>query len=215
MPGGAGKDDYSPMPEGGSGANYGGPPGGGETSQGSGKAHYKAPPPKNGKGTISTQKKAAFITSGIGYATGIEPLKWAGRILGFGGKKKTEKEKSDIYTKKGFDVLNPNEMKGATKPIQPPDGGNGGEGIAQITLNTQSVASTAIPETKKSGWGFKAYEPGSTANTRLYGKKGKMVKANQGEFSQGKRFGPPPKKGPDPQGIDVPLNSIDYFKDLL
>ena len=63
-------------------------------------------------------------------------------------------------------------MKGATKPIQPPDGGNGGNGMAQITLNTQSVASTAIPETK-SGWGFKAYDSGSTANTRLYGKKGK------------------------------------------
>jgi len=78
------------------------------------------------------------------------------------------------------------------------------------------VTSAAIPETKKSsGWGFQAYDPGSTAKTRLYGKKGKMIKANQGEFSQGKRFGPPPKKGPDPQGIDVPLNNIDYFKDLL
>ena len=76
------------------------------------------------------------------------------------------------------------------------------------------MASTAIPETK-SGWGFKAYDSGSTANTRLYGKKGKMVKANQGQFSQGKRFGPPPKKGPDPQGINAPLNNIDYFKDLL
>ena len=209
MPGGAGRDDYSPMPTGGSGANYGGPPGGGDP-----KMHYKAPPSKNGKGTISTQKKAGFITSGIGYATGIEPLKWAGRLLGL-GKKKTEKQKSEAYTKKGFDVLNPNEMKAATyKPVTPPLGEGGGDGMAQITLNTQSVASTAIPETK-SGWGFKAYDSGSTANTRLYGKKGKMVKANQGQFSEGKRFGPPPKKGPDPQGIDVPLNSIDYFKDLL
>jgi len=208
MPGGAGKDDYSPMPEGGSGANYGGPPGGGDP-----KMHYKAPPPKNGKGTISTQKKAGFVASGLGFALGIEPLKWAGRLIGLGGKKKTEKQKSDAFTKKGFDVLNPNEMRAAKyKPVTPPDGG--GEGMAQITLNTQSVASTAIPETK-SGWGFKAYDSGSTANTRLYGKKGKMVKANQGQFSQGKRFGPPPKKGPDPQGINVPLNSIDYFKDLL
>ena len=165
------------------------------------------------KGTVSTQKKTGVITSAIGFATGIEPLKWAGRLIGL-GKKKTEKQKSESYTKKGFDILNPNEMKVATKPIQPPDGGNGGDGMAQITLNTQSVASTAIPETK-SGWGFKAYQPGTTANTRLYGKKGKMIKANQGEFSQGKRFGPPPTKGPDPQGINVPLNSIDYFKDLL
>ena len=131
------------------------------------------------------------------------------------GKKKTEQQKSEAYTKKGFDILNPNEMKAATyKPVTPPLGEGGGDGMAQITLNTQSVASTAIPETK-SGWGFKAYDSGSTANTRLYGKKGKMVKANQGQFSQGKRFGPPPNKGPDPQGINAPLNNIDYFKDLL
>ena len=211
MPGGAGRDDYSPMPTGGSGANYGAS-GTGDGQHVKTKTTFTSKP-KNGKGTISTQKKAGFITSGIGFATGIEPLKWAGRLLGL-GKKKTEKQKSESYTKKGFDILNPNEMKGATKPIQPPDGGNGGNGMAQITLNTQSVASTAIPETK-SGWGFKAYDSGSTANTRLYGKKGKMVKANQGQFSQGKRFGPPPTKGPDPQGINVPLNSIDYFKDLL
>ena len=131
------------------------------------------------------------------------------------GKKKTEKQKSDIYTKRGFDVLNPNEMRAAKYKPTISSNGNG-EGGRQITFDTQALASTAIPETKKStGWGFKAYQPGSTAKTRLYGKKGKMIKANQGEFSQGKRFGPPPKKGPDPQGIDVPLNSIDYFKDLL
>ena len=198
MPGGAGRDDYSPMPTGGSGANYGGPPGGGDP-----KMHYKAPPSKNGKGTISTQKKAGFITSGIGYATGIEPLKWAGRLLGL-GKKKTEKQKSEAYTKKGFDVLNPNEMRAAKyKPVTPPDGGGEGEGRPQITLNTQSVTSTPVPEETGHTWNFQAY------------RKGQMIKANQGQFSHGKRFGPPPKKGPDPQGINVPLNSIDYFKDLI
>ena len=210
MPGGAGRKDYNPMPEGGSGANYG--------ASGTGNGHHVRTKttftPKTDKDTISTRQKASFITSGIGYATGIEPLKWAGRLLGL-GKKKTEKQKSEAYTKKGFDVLNPNEMKAATyKPVTPPLGEGGGDGMAQITLNTQSVASTAIPETK-SGWGFKAYDSGSTAHTRLYGKKGKMGKANQGQFSQGKRFGPPPKKGPDPQGINAPLNNIDYFKDLL
>ena len=204
MPGGAGRDDYSPMPTGGSGANYGGPPGGGDP-----KMHYKAPPPKNGKGTISTKGKNLALAGSI--FTGN--WKSAAANIASRFKPKTEKQKSDIYTKKGFDVLNPNEMKAAKyKPVTPSNGG--GEGMAQITLNTQSVASTAIPETK-SGWGFKAYDSGSTANTRLYGKKGKMVKANQGQFSQGKRFGPPPKKGPDPQGINAPLNSVDYFKDLL
>ena len=98
-----------------------------------------------------------------------------------------------------------------------PVGGGPGDrdGTPQITLNTQALASTAIPETKKSGWGFKPYPTSSTVKSRLYGKKGKMIKANQGKFSQGKRFGPPPNKGPDPQGINAPLNSVDYFKDLL
>ena len=199
MPGGAGRKDYNPMPEGGSGANYG--------ASGTGNGHHVRTKttftPKTDKDTISTRQKASFITSGIGYATGIEPLKWAGRLLGL-GKKKTEKQKSEAYTKKGFDVLNPNEMRAAKyKPVTPPDGGGEGEGRPQITLNTQSVTSTPVPEETGHTWNFQAY------------RKGQMIKANQGQFSQGKRFGPPPKKGPDPQGINAPLNSIDYFKDLL
>ena len=206
MPGGAGRDDYSPMPTGGSGANYGGPPGGGDP-----KMHYKAPPPKNGKGTISTKGKNLALAGSI--FTG----NWKSAAVNIASrfKPKTEKEKVEANIKKGYDVNNPAEMhRATTKKTYDWGPQNGGDGMAQITLNTQSVASAAIPETK-SGWGFKAYQPGTTANTRLYGKKGKMIKANQGEFSQGKRFGPPPNKGPDPQGIDVPLNSIDYFKDLL
>ena len=175
-----------------------------------------------GNGTTGTKKtitpgngiqKASLVASTVNFIRSGNPIGLAWQGIKALGKKKTEKQKSDIYTKRGLDVLNPNEMKAAKyKPVTSPNGG--GEGMAQITLNTQSVASTAIPETK-SGWGFKAYDSGSTANTRLYGKKGKMVKANQGQFSQGKRFGPPPTKGPDPQGINAPLNSIDYFKDLL
>ena len=181
----------------------------------------------DGKGTTNTTgttgtKKTITTGDGVKNLSLVGSI-FTGNVKGVIGniasrfmpKPKTEKEKSEAYTKKGFDVLNPNEMKAATyKPVTPPLGEGGGDGMAQITLNTQSVASTAIPETK-SGWGFKAYDSGSTANTRLYGKKGKMVKANQGQFSQGKRFGPPPTKGPDPQGINAPLNSIDYFKDLL
>ena len=175
-------------------------------------------------GTTGTTGTKKTITTGDGVKNlSLVGSIFTGNIKGVIGniasrfmpKPKTEKEKSEAYTKKGFDVLNPNEMKTAKyKPVTPSNGG--GEGRAQITLNTQAVTSAAIPETKKSsGWGFQAYAPGSTANTRLNGKKGKMIKANQGEFSQGKRFGPPPKKGPDPQGINAPLNSVDYFKDLL
>ena len=34
-------------------------------------------------------------------------------------------------------------------------------------------------------------------------------------FSKGKRFGPPPLKGPDPQGLQVILENSDYFKKLI
>ena len=165
---------------------------------------------------VITQKGhqiAGAVTTGVGYLTGIEPLKWAGRLFGVGGKKKTEKEKSIAYTKKGYDISNPNEMKAATKRHQPILGGDG-DG-AYVTPITLAAASTPKTPPISQRWNFQAYEPTSTAHTRLYGKTGKMVKANQGEFSKGKRFGPPPKKGPDPQGLNVPLNSVNYFKDLL
>jgi len=157
------------------------------------------------KGTISTGNKNALLLASLAKGN------WVGAganiFSRFSSKKKeptlTERTAAmeDAYVKR--------------KPV--PVGGGPGDrdGTPQITLNTQALASTAIPETKKSGWGFKPYPTSSTVKSRLYGKKGKMIKANQGKFSQGKRFGPPPNKGPDPQGIDAPLNSINYFKDLL
>jgi hypothetical protein len=101
------------------------------------------------------------------------------------------------------------------KPV--PVGGGPGDrdGTSYMTPVTVAASSTTDTKDTKKGWGFKPYATSSTVKSRLYGKKGKMIKANQGEFSQGKRFGPPPNKGPDPQGIDAPLNSINYFKDLL
>ena len=181
----------------------------------------------DGKGTTNTTgttgtKKTITTGDGVKNLSLVGSI-FTGNVKGVIGniasrfmpKPKTEKEKVEANIKKGYDVNNPAEMhRATTKKTYDWGSQNGGDGMAQITLNTQAVASTAIPETK-SGWGFKAYDSGSTANTRLYGKKGKMVKANQGQFSQGKRFGPPPTKGPDPQGINVPLNNIDYFKDLL
>ena len=151
------------------------------------------------KGTITTGDGAKNLSLAASIFTGN--WKGAAANLALRFKPKTEKEKSDIYTKKGFDVLNPNEMKGAKYKAPPLP--SGGDGMANITLNTRSVASTAAPVDTGYKWDFQAY------------RKGQMIKANQGQFSHGKRFGPPPKKGPDPQGIDVPLNSIDYFKDLL
>ena len=34
-------------------------------------------------------------------------------------------------------------------------------------------------------------------------------------FLKGKRFGPPPLKGPDPQGLQVILENSDYFNKLI
>ena len=53
-----------------------------------------------------------------------------------------------------------------------------------------------------------------------YAKKGKLIrKYATGQeiknYSKGKRFGPPPLKGPDPQGLQVVLENSDYFKKLI
>ena len=153
------------------------------------------------KGTITTGNGVKNLSL-AGSIWTKNPIGAAINIFSRFNKKKTEQQKSTAYTKKGFDVLNPNEMKAAGyKPVTPPD--KGGDGMANITLDTKEVISSAAPTKTGYQWNFQAYQ------------KGKMIKANQGQFSQGKHFGPPPKKGPDPQGIDAPLNSIDYFKDLI
>ena len=106
----------------------------------------------------------------------------------------------------------------------------GGDGMANVnvTLNTQSLITSPTAD-KSFGhqWDFKAY--GDTQNVAAnpynynqapFAKKGKMIrKYATGQevknFSKGKRFGPPPLKGPDPQGIQVLLENSDYFKKLI
>ena len=143
MPGGAGKDDYSPMPEGGSGANYG--------ASGNG-AHLRTKTVHTPKKTITTGGKNLMLL-GSALTGNIKGV--IGNIASrFIPKPKTEKEKSEQYTKRGLDILNPNEMRSAKYKPVPVGGGPGDrDGTPQITLNTQALASTAIPETK-SGWGF-------------------------------------------------------------
>ena len=105
---------------------------------------------------------------------------------------------------------------------------NGGGG--NVTTVTQSLV-TAPTADKAAGfghqWDFKAY--GANTNVAAnpydyskapYAKKGKLVrKYATGQeiknFSKGKRFGPPPLKGPDPQGLQVILENSDYFKKLI
>ena len=168
----------------------------------------KAPKGTYGGGNQAGSTKPTITTSkGVKNVTLLGSI-FTGNVKGVVAniasrfKPKTEKEKVQANIKKGFDVNNPAEMHAAAKYKAPPLP-SGGDGMANITLNTRSVASTAAPVDTGYKWDFQAY------------RKGQMIKANQGQFSHGKRFGPPPKKGPDPQGIDVPLNSIDYFKDLL
>ena len=121
-------------------------------------------------------------------------------------------------------------MVGATTP-KPVDNSGGGDGQnVNVTTHTQSLVTA--PTADKSGavghqWNFQAYgnQNQATGNpydyTKMpYAKKGKMIrKYGTGQeiknFSKGKRFGPPPLKGPDPQGLQVILENSDYFKKLI
>ena len=219
MPGGAGRDDYSPMPTGGSGANYG--------ASGTGDApHLKT------QTTFAPKKKT---TTGDGKRSILDfsPTYQVGKALYKGVKSifqpKTEQQKVEANIKKGHDVLNPAEMHRATQPrVYHGPEGNGGGG--NVTTATQSLV-TAPTADQAAGfghqWDFKAY--GNQTQTAAnpynykmapYAKKGKLVrKYATGQeiknFSKGKRFGPPPLKGPDPQGLQVILENSDYFKKLI
>ena len=229
MPGGAGRDDYSPMPTGGSGANYG------ASGTGDGQ-HVKTK-------TVHTPKKKT-VTTGDGSKTALSALSfiktgnpagllWQGakKIGNIFADKRTEQQKVEANIKKGYDVLNPAEMHRATqrKPV-PVGGGPGDRDGLQNTIATQSLV-TAPTADKAAGfghqWNFQAYgnQAQTTANPydytkSPYAKKGKLVhKYATGQeiknFSKGKRFGPPPLKGPDPQGLQVILENSDYFKKLI
>ena len=140
---------------------------------------------------------------------------------------KTEQQKVQANIDKGYDVNNPAEMHRATQRriYTGPDGNGGGGANAHSTIATQSIV--AAPTADKAAgfghqWGFQAYPgtPGTTYNPQAYAKKGKMIrKYATGQeiknFSKGKRFGPPPLKGPDPQGLQVILENSDYFKKLI
>jgi len=182
------------------------------------------------KKTVSTpdgtgQKKKSLLDYSLTYQAGKALYKGVKSIF----QPKTEQQKADYYTKKGFDVNNPNEMRGAT--TRPPiDNTPGGDGMANVTTATQSLV-TAPTADKAAGfghqWNFQAY--GNNTQTAAnpydytkspYAKKGKLIrKYATGQeiknFSKGKRFGPPPLKGPDPQGLQVILENSDYFKKLI
>ena len=227
MPGGAGREDYSPMPVGGSGANYG------HSGTGDGQ-HVKTKTvhtPK--KKTVSTpdrtgQKKTSLLDYSLIYQGGKALYKGVKSIFA-----PTAEQKRASYTKKGLDITNPAEMHGYQTQYgkRDEDTYTGGEGMGNVTTVTQSLV-TAPTADKTAGfghqWDFQAYDNTQTATTpnvydytkSPYAKKGKHIRTYATgqeikNFSKGKRFGPPPLKGPDSQGLQVILENSDYFKKLI
>ena len=178
------------------------------------------------KKTINTTT-AKNLSLGISIAKG-NPLGIAWNILSRPFTKKTELQKVQANIKKGYDVNNPAEMRSVEKKYTMPEGPrNGGGNRPLTTLVTQSVVSSPTAD-KSHSWDFKAYDNQQAATTpnvydynkAPYAKKGKLIrKYATGQeiknFSKGKRFGPPPLKGPDPQGLQVILENSDYFKKLI
>ena len=185
------------------------------------------------KRTIKPRDHTGKVITALGYATNINPIKAVGSAITWGKslfKPKTEQQKVDANIAKGYDVMNPAEMHRATTRTPIDRSHEGGDGMANVTTHTQSLV-TAPTADKGAGfghqWNFQAY--GANQNVAgnpydykaaPYAKKGKLIrKYGTGQeiknFSKGKRFGPPPLKGPDPQGLQVILENSDYFKKLI
>jgi hypothetical protein len=216
--------DFGP---GGKGASYGGHEGPDVSAQkatGEGGQKYSKT-----KGTISPKDHTGKVISAIGLATDLNPLKALGTAVTWGAKKI-----GNIFQQKakGPTVEDTAAMEDAPFNQQKkmydwgPQNGGGGN----VTTVTQSIVNAPTAD-KTAGfghqWNFQAYnQQGTTApnvydyTKTPYAKKGKLVrKYATGQeiknFSKGKRFGPPPLKGPDPQGLQTILENSDYFKKLI
>ena len=181
------------------------------------------------KGTISPKDHTGKVISAIGLATDLNPLKALGTAVTWGAKKI-----GNIFQQKakGPTVENTAAMEDAPFNQQKkmydwgPQNGGGGN----VTTVTQSIVNAPTAD-KAAGfghqWNFQAYNQQGTTAPNVYdyaktpyAKKGKLVrKYATGQeiknFSKGKRFGPPPLKGPDPQGLQTILENSDYFKKLI
>ena len=89
----------------------------------------------------------------------------------------------------------------------------------RLTRTVSSPTSTTKKAKSPHNWAFQAYPgmPGTTYDPTQYVKQGKLMRkyGTGQEVKTGKRFGPPPLRGPDPQGIQVILENSDYFKKLI
>ena len=174
-----------PMPEGGSGANYGGPPGGGETAHGSGAAVYHAPK-STGNGTKGTISRGDV--QNIGLAGSVFTKNPVGAVINLlsriKGKSKPPRGHPETIAK--------------SKIKRPPPIDRGGDGPGPQMAATSAPAvqpiKPKIPLPYKPYYmGFDFQKPIDTATHR-------PLPMKSGGLSGGKRFGPPPKKGPDPHG---------------
>ena len=208
------------MPVGGSGANYG------HSGTGDGQ-HVKT------KTTHDTTKDTTSGGNGVKkFISNLPSVKLA--TMAYKGVKsifqpKTEQQKVQANINKGYDVNNPAEMRSVEKGYKMPSDPGGGNRHPTTLITTSVVSSPTADKAKDAhSWDFKAYDNQQAEtkpnvydyNKAPYAKKGKLVrKYATGQeiknFSKGKRFGPPPLKGPDPQGLQVILENSDYFKKLI
>ena len=203
-----------------SGGTHGAYGGGGNGKGGGDAPHLKTKTTFTPKKTVTADGTGKVITA-IGAATNINPIKALGTAMTWG--KNIFKAKEPTLTEKTAASEDaPFHQQKKTYDFGPT---GGGDGIAALktTAITQSLASTPTADVNtRHQWGFQAYPgtPGTTYDPKTYAKQGKMIgKYGTGQeiknFSKGKRFGPPPLKGPDPQGLQVILENSDYFKKLI
>ena len=173
------------MPVGGSGATY-------DRTPSQGGHHPPARPTGSGstitrngtKGTVSTGTKNVALLASLAKGN------WAGagvNILSrIGGKKKSKPPKGHPET----------IAKSRIKRPPPIDRGGDGMGGTQMAATSAQAAQPIKPKIqpyKPYYMGFDFQKPINTATHR-------PLPMKRGGLSGGERFGPPPKKGPDPHG---------------
>jgi len=169
-----------PMPEGGSGANYS------HSGTGDGQ-HVKTKTtftPKNGKGTISTGDGVKNVSlAGSLYTK--NPVGVAINLISRLAKRKSQPPKGHPET----------IAKSRIKRPPPIDRGGDGPGPQMAATSAQAAQpiKPKIPPYKPYYMGFDFQKPINTETHR-------PLPMKSGGLSGGKRFGPPPKKGPDPHG---------------
>jgi len=202
-----------------SGANYG--------NTGKDYGPYSKGPPHQPKGKTTTRGGIKTATTVYGALKNplVAGLTWGAKKIGniFGDRGNKTVKSGDTYAGEAYGYNERKEKSNYVNRNPVDTSGGGGGGGLKNTLVTQSIVSSPTADVNtRHQWGFQAYPgtPGTTYNPQAYAKKGKLVRTYATgqeikNFSKGKRFGPPPLKGPDPQGLQTVLENSDYFKKLI